>query len=108
MTMSAYFRSASATREGVFARYSDLVLVAGVVAIVALMVLPLPLWLIDLLVAANIAGHQHQVAVAGDQPLARRRRRAEVGGHAHRGLPEAPRATNVPVGVTAKLAVRRR
>src|SRR4030095_1473914 len=35
--------------------YSDLVLVAGVVAIVALMVLPLPLWLIDLLVAANIA-----------------------------------------------------
>src|SRR5436190_10694817 len=55
MSMSAYFRSASSTREGVFARYSDLVLVAGVVAIVALMVLPLPLWLIDLLVAANIA-----------------------------------------------------
>src|SRR5436190_118603 len=56
MSMSAYFRSASSTREGVFARYSDLVLVAGVVAIVALMVLPLPLWLIDLLVAINIAG----------------------------------------------------
>ena len=55
MTMSAYFRSASLSRESVFARYSDLVLVAGVVAIVALMVLPLPLWLIDLLVAANIA-----------------------------------------------------
>jgi type III secretion protein V len=55
MSMSAYFRSASATREGVFARYSDLLLVGGVIAIVALMVLPLPLWLIDLLVAANIA-----------------------------------------------------
>jgi len=55
MTMSAYFRSASTVREGVLARYSDLVLVAGVIAIVALMVLPLPLWLIDLLVAANIA-----------------------------------------------------
>src|SRR5882762_6401005 len=39
MSMSAYFRSASTTREGVFARYSDLVLVAGVIAIVALMVL---------------------------------------------------------------------
>jgi len=56
MTMSAYFRSASTTRESLMSRYSDLVLVAGVVAIVALMVLPLPLWLIDLLVAANIAG----------------------------------------------------
>jgi type III secretion protein V len=55
MTMSAYFRSAASAREGVIARYSDLLLVAGVVAIVALMVLPLPLWLIDLLVAANIA-----------------------------------------------------
>jgi type III secretion protein V len=55
MTMAAYFRSAATTREGVFSRYSDLLLVAGVVAIVALMVLPLPLWLIDLLVAANIA-----------------------------------------------------
>ncbi|HEU0202214.1 MAG TPA: flagellar biosynthesis protein FlhA, partial [Burkholderiaceae bacterium] len=55
MSMSAYFRSAAATRESAFARYTDLLLVAGVVAIVALMVLPLPLWLIDLLVAANIA-----------------------------------------------------
>jgi type III secretion protein V len=55
MTMSAYFRSAALSRESVFTRYSDLLLVAGVVAIVALMVLPLPLWLIDLLVAANIA-----------------------------------------------------
>ncbi len=38
------------------ARYSDLLLVGGVVAIVAMMVLPLPSWLIDVLVAANIAG----------------------------------------------------
>ena len=55
MSMSAYFRSAALSRESVFTRYSDLLLAAGVVAIVALMVLPLPLWLIDLLVAANIA-----------------------------------------------------
>lgn len=56
MTIGAYFRSADdQAREGVFARFSDLVLVAGIVAIVALMVLPLPIWLIDLLVAVNIA-----------------------------------------------------
>jgi type III secretion protein V len=55
MSMSAYFRSAAVTRESPLARYSDLLLVGGVIAIVALMVLPLPLWLIDLLVAANIA-----------------------------------------------------
>jgi type III secretion protein V len=55
MSMSAYFRSAAAPREGAFARYSDLVLVAGIIAIVAMMVLPLPSWLIDVLVALNIA-----------------------------------------------------
>jgi type III secretion protein V len=55
MTMSAYFRSAATTNENVFTRYSDLVLVAGVIAIVAMMVLPLPMWLIDVLVALNIA-----------------------------------------------------
>jgi type III secretion protein V len=55
MTMSAYFRSADRNSEGLLARYSDLALVAGIVAIVALMVLPLPLWVIDLLVAVNIA-----------------------------------------------------
>jgi type III secretion protein V len=55
MTMSAYFRSAAHVREGALARYSDLVMVAGVIAIVAMMVLPLPIWLIDLLVAFNIA-----------------------------------------------------
>jgi type III secretion protein V len=55
MSMSAYFRSAAVSREGAFARYSDLLLVAGIVCIVAMMVLPLPPWLIDVLVAANIA-----------------------------------------------------
>src|SRR5205814_743953 len=55
MTMSAYFRSAGKVHESAFARYSDLVLVFGIVAIVAMMVLPLPAWLIDFLVAVNIA-----------------------------------------------------
>ena len=55
MDLAAYFRSASARPEGALARYSDLLLVAGVVAIVALMVLPLPPLMIDLLVAVNIA-----------------------------------------------------
>ncbi|MGE0802103.1 MAG: FHIPEP family type III secretion protein [Lautropia sp.] len=55
MTMSAYFRSASTSREGIATRYSDLVLVAGIVAIVAMMVLPLPGWSLDILVALNIA-----------------------------------------------------
>ncbi|WP_280156094.1 flagellar biosynthesis protein FlhA [Piscinibacter sp. XHJ-5] len=55
MTMSSYFRSASSMRESVVSRYSDLLLVGAVVAIVAMMVLPLPIWLIDMLVAANIA-----------------------------------------------------
>jgi type III secretion protein V len=55
MSMSAYFRSAVARRESVLARYSDLLLVLGVVAIVAMMMLPLPSWTIDFLVAVNIA-----------------------------------------------------
>ncbi len=55
MDLAAYFRSAAARPEGALARYSDLLLVAGVVAIVALMVLPLPPLMIDLLVAVNIA-----------------------------------------------------
>ena len=56
MSISAYFRSADdSVREGLIARFSDLFVVAGIAAIVALMVLPLPIWLIDLLVAFNIA-----------------------------------------------------
>ena len=53
--LSGYFATADQPREGLIARFSDLFLVAGIVAIVALMVLPMPLWLIDLLVAVNIA-----------------------------------------------------
>lgn len=56
--LQAYFRQGGAAALGedsLLARYVDLLLVAGVIAIIALMVLPLPLWLLDLLVAANIA-----------------------------------------------------
>ncbi|MDR2153762.1 MAG: flagellar biosynthesis protein FlhA [Burkholderiaceae bacterium] len=38
------------------ARYIDIVLVGAIVAIVALMIVPLPTWMIDLLVAVNISG----------------------------------------------------
>jgi type III secretion protein V len=55
MSLHAYLHRGEAGREGLLSRYVDLLLVAGVIAIVALMVLPLPLWLIDLLVAANMA-----------------------------------------------------
>ena len=55
MSLATYFRSAERRDTGAFARFSDLFLVAGIVAIVALMVLPLPAWLIDVLVAVNIA-----------------------------------------------------
>ncbi|MCM5678254.1 flagellar biosynthesis protein FlhA [Schlegelella sp. S2-27] len=55
MSLSAYFRSAARPApESAFARYSDLMLVAGVIAIVALMVLPMPALAIDALVAVNI------------------------------------------------------
>jgi type III secretion protein V len=55
VNLSAYFKSAALSQDGVFARFSDLVLVVGVLAIVALMVLPLPVWMIDFLVALNLA-----------------------------------------------------
>ena len=55
MRLAAALPADAPDAESVFARYSDLILVAGVVAIVALMVLPLPRWLIDLLVGANIS-----------------------------------------------------
>ena len=54
--MEAYFRSAAdRARESVVTRHSDLIVVAGVVAIIALMILPLPTFLIDVLVAVNIS-----------------------------------------------------
>jgi len=55
VSLPAYFKTANEKSEGILSRYSDLLLVLGVVAIIALMVLPLPAVMIDLLVAANIA-----------------------------------------------------
>jgi type III secretion protein V len=55
MSLASYFASTAAPRDSMLSRYGDLALVAGVAVIVALMVLPLPLILVDLLVAVNIA-----------------------------------------------------
>lgn len=56
MTLERYFGAvASARRGSLFSRYADLLLVAAVMAIVALMVLPLPKLVIDALVGLNIA-----------------------------------------------------
>ena len=41
-------------RSSVASRFADIILVAGVVSIIGLMILPLPVWLIDILVAFNI------------------------------------------------------
>ena len=41
-------------RSSTASRFADIILVAGVVSIIALMILPLPYWLIDTLVAFNI------------------------------------------------------
>lgn len=58
MSLASYFQSASAVsgRGGGLARFTDIGLVAGIVAIIALMIVPLPTWAIDVLVAVNIAG----------------------------------------------------
>jgi type III secretion protein V len=55
VSLNSYFASQSTGRTGVLARFGDLPLVACVASIVALMILPLPVLLIDLLVAINIA-----------------------------------------------------
>lgn len=54
MSLSRYFASVSNTRGSTLSRYGDLALVAGVIAVVAMMVLPLPTLLVDILVAINI------------------------------------------------------
>ncbi len=54
MSLSRYFASVSNTPSSALSRYGDLALVAGVIAVVAMMVLPLPTWLADVLVAVNI------------------------------------------------------
>lgn len=41
-------------RSSIASRFADVILVAGVVSIIGLMILPLPYWLIDTLVAFNI------------------------------------------------------
>jgi len=58
MSLNGYLQSTATTgsRGRSVASYTDIALVAGIVAIVALMIVPLPLWLIDLLVAVNITG----------------------------------------------------
>jgi type III secretion protein V len=55
MSLETYYRTSSRpVVESTVARYSDLILVAGVIAIVALMIMPLPPLAIDSLVALNI------------------------------------------------------
>ncbi len=54
MSLSRYFASVSQTPGSALSRYGDLALVAGVIAVVAMMVLPLPILLVDMLVAVNI------------------------------------------------------
>jgi type III secretion protein V len=55
VSVASFFSSSGSEKPTALSRYGDLALVAGVAAIVALMVLPLPLLLIDILVALNIA-----------------------------------------------------
>jgi len=55
MNIYAYLRDSAPLPAGIISRSSDLILAFLVVAIIALMILPLPLWLIDSLVAVNIA-----------------------------------------------------
>lgn len=58
MSLASYFQSAAShgQRSGPLSRYTDIALVAGIVAIIALMIVPLPSWAIDVLVAVNISG----------------------------------------------------
>lgn len=53
--MEAYFRSMKRRSEGgLLSAHSDLIIVAGVVAIIALMIIPLPTAIIDILLGVNI------------------------------------------------------
>jgi sctV len=58
VSLASYFQSAAANSKSgsPLSRYTDIVLVAGIVAIIALMIVPLPNWAIDILVAVNISG----------------------------------------------------
>ncbi len=56
MTVDAYFQRLGAGRKtGLASQFSDVVLVAGVAAIIALMILPLPAIALDALIACNIS-----------------------------------------------------
>ena len=57
MSLASYFQSAAANSKSgsPLSRYTDIALVAGIVAIIALMIVPLPNWAIDILVAVNIS-----------------------------------------------------
>ncbi len=54
MGVQAYLASSGQAKEGILSRSSDLLLAAGVLAIVALMILPMPTFMLDILVAINI------------------------------------------------------
>ncbi|AVO35792.1 flagellar biosynthesis protein FlhA [Ottowia oryzae] len=58
MSLASYFQTANAAshRGGWLTRFTDIALVGGIVAIIALMIVPLPTWAIDVLVAVNITG----------------------------------------------------
>ena len=55
MNLDHYLRSASTEQQSIGSRFSDIALAGLLVAIIALMILPLPTLLIDALVALNIA-----------------------------------------------------
>ena len=55
MSLASYFRSVDTERPGLLSRFSDLLLTGALVAIIGLMIVPLPAWAIDGLVAVNIA-----------------------------------------------------
>lgn len=54
MNIQAYLQAANTSSEGWMSRFSDLFLAAAVVSIIALMLLPMPVLMLDILVAFNI------------------------------------------------------
>ena len=53
--MSVVIQDKSASPIGIFSRYSDVTIAGAVVAIICMMILPMPHWLLDLALCANIA-----------------------------------------------------
>jgi type III secretion protein V len=54
MSIQDYLQLEKETNRGFFSNFSDIALAIGIVAVVALMVLPLPVLMLDMLVALNI------------------------------------------------------